>query len=72
MVVKDSQEMANLWEWSRQFQGEPGYMHADLQILRRDNAVKREVESMGGRWTRQGRFAFQTKEQLAFFRMKWG
>jgi hypothetical protein len=72
MVARDSPEMANLWEWSRQFQGEPGYMHADLQILRRENAVRREVERLGGRGTKQDRVAVPTKDQLTFFRMTWG
>ncbi len=72
ITVKDSPEMMNLWEWSRQFQGPPGYMHMDLQVFRRDNAIRDEVERMGGKWTRQDRFAFPTREKLMFFRMKWG
>ena len=70
--VYNSPEMINLWAWSRQFQGDPGYMHMDLQIMRRERAIREEVERMGGRWTRQGNFAFSTREAMVAFRMKWG
>jgi hypothetical protein len=72
MVANGSREMANLWNWSAQFKGPPGYMGMDLQTFRMETAIRAEVESMGGKWTRQDRFAFPTKDQLSFFRMKWG
>lgn len=72
MIAAGSPEMANLWKWSAQFEGAPGYIGMDLQVFRMENAIRAEVERMGGRWTRQDRFAFPTRDQLLFFRMKWG
>jgi len=69
---KDSRELANLWAWSDQFKGLPGWAGRDLQVMRRHNAIDREVERMGGRWTDRGNFAFPTKELLMLFKLTWG
>lgn len=69
---KDSPEMANLWAWSNQFKGPPGWVGMDLQVMRRHNAIGQEVEALGGKWTNRGNFAFPTKEQMTFFKLKWG
>ena len=64
--------MANLWAWSNQFKGPPGWVGMDLQVMRRHNAIGQEVEALGGKWTNRGNFAFPTKEQMTFFKLKWG
>lgn len=69
---KDSPEMANLWAWSRQFQGMPGWMGMDMQVMRREKAIHEEVERFGGRWTNRGNFAFPTREAMVAFRLTWG
>jgi hypothetical protein len=62
-------ELHNLWEWSRQFQGEGNHIR---QIRRRHEAIEAETERCGGCWTNQGNFAFPIKASMLAFRLKWG
>lgn len=72
MLAANSTELANLWEWSNQYKGAPGYIGCDLQIKRRQAAIDAELALLDGKWTVRDRFAFPTKEKLAYFKLKWG
>lgn len=73
MRAKGSAEMSHLWAWSRQFRGDQGYMGGiDTPVMRRQRAIRQELERLGGVWTDRGSFAFRTRGDLMVFRMVWG